>query len=110
MRPPSAALGLSYPHNDRGLIPNRWFQPKHSAAKDFAEPIGLGDWSVAMPSFGIGCKPAPPIEMEWHMKRLCHRCGVSPSLLSPKASLTLQPEPDFKWVLLWRDNQRHRPQ
>ncbi len=43
------------------------------------------------------------------MKRLCHRCGVSPSSLSPKASLTLQPEPDFKWVLLWRDNQRHRP-
>jgi hypothetical protein len=43
------------------------------------------------------------------MKRLCHRCGVFPDLLSLDASLTLQPEPDFKWVLLWRDNQRHRP-
>ena len=43
------------------------------------------------------------------MKRLYHRCGVSLSSLSPKASLTLRPEPDFKWVLLWRDNQRHRP-
>jgi len=49
------------------------------------------------------------LTMEWHMKRLCHRCGVSASSLSPMASLTLRPEPDFKWVLLWRDNQRHRP-
>jgi hypothetical protein len=51
---------------------------------------------------------APPIEMEWHMKRLCQRCGVFSDPLAP-ASLTLDPEPDFKWVLLWRDNQRHRP-
>jgi hypothetical protein len=43
------------------------------------------------------------------MKRLCHRCGVSSSRLDPLASLTLQPEPHFLWVLLWRNNQRHRP-
>jgi hypothetical protein len=42
------------------------------------------------------------------MKRL-YQCGFSPSLLSPKATITLRLEPDFKWVLLWRDNQRHRP-
>jgi hypothetical protein len=58
---------------------------------------------------GGGQVPAPLIEMEWHMKRLYHRCGVPLSLLSQRASLTLRPEPDFKWVLLWRDNQRHRP-
>jgi len=45
--------------------------------------------------------------MEWHMKRLCQRCGVLSDRLIP--SLTLRPEPDFQWMLLWRDNQRHRP-
>src|SRR5262245_9792073 len=49
------------------------------------------------------------LSMEWHMKRLYHRSSVSSGLLSPKASLTLQPNPDFRWVLLWRNNQRHRP-
>jgi hypothetical protein len=63
---------------------------------------------VCVPAGG-GQVPAPLIEMEWHMKRLYHRCGVSSSSLSQTASLTLRPEPDFKWVLLWRDNQRHRP-
>ena len=51
---------------------------------------------------------ARPLEMEWHMKRLCQRCGVDPERLA-RASLTPRPEPDWKWVLLWRDNQRHRP-
>jgi len=55
------------------------------------------------------CGTAPPLEMEWHMKRLCQRCGVSSSWLIYATSLTLRPEPDWKWVLLWRDNQRHRP-
>jgi hypothetical protein len=49
------------------------------------------------------------LEMEWHMKRLCQRCGVIPDRLVSDAGRTLRPEPDRKWVLLWRDNQRHRP-
>src|SRR5262245_58465050 len=49
------------------------------------------------------------LSMEWHMKRLYHRSSVSSRSLSPKASITLQPNPDAKWVLLWRNHQRHRP-
>jgi hypothetical protein len=52
---------------------------------------------------------ARPLEMEWHMKRLCQRCGVISYLLAPNASPTLRPELDWKMVLLWRKNQRHRP-
>ena len=48
-------------------------------------------------------------EMEWHMKRLCHRCGVVSDWLDPSRSRAIRPEPDWTWVLLWRENQRHRP-
>jgi hypothetical protein len=68
-----------------------------------------GAFPIAKHVRRLGCKPAPPIQMEWHMKRLCQRCRVSPSSLDLAANLTLQPEPDLKWVLLWRDNQWHRP-
>jgi len=47
--------------------------------------------------------------MEWHMKRLCHRCGLDSSRRSSDTSSSHRPEPDWKWVLLWRNNQRHRP-
>ena len=55
------------------------------------------------------CGAARPLEMEWHMKRLCQRCGVISDRLAPNASSTLRSEPNWKWVLLWRNNQRHRP-
>jgi hypothetical protein len=56
--------------------------------------------------------------MEWHMKRLRHRCCVSQSPLELPASLTtLQPgskrESLLLWrsrlLLLWRENQWRRP-
>jgi hypothetical protein len=52
---------------------------------------------------------ALPHEMEWHMKRLCHRCGVRIDRIDANTSRPLRPERDWIWMLLWRENQRHRP-
>jgi hypothetical protein len=47
------------------------------------------------------------------MKRLRQRCCVSLSPLGLSAGFTLQSESDresmLPWLLLWRDNQWHRP-
>jgi hypothetical protein len=97
-----AAAGNSrtcLPRDHRGPIPNRWNQPNRCEGS-----------SRVMPEHGGGLAAIRLyLSMEWHMKRLYHRSSVSLRSLSPKASITLQPDPDFKWVLLWRDNQRHRP-
>ena len=62
-----------------------------------ATPVRLGDCSLAL-----------SLEMEWHMKRLYQRCGFSYDVCdNGRTGLKLQP--DWKWVLLWRENQRHRP-
>jgi hypothetical protein len=90
---------ISVPRDDRGPIPNRWNQPNRSEGS-FGLMPGHGGGSAAIRHY---------LSMEWHMKRLYHRSSVSSRLLSPKASITLQPNPDFRWVLLWRNNQRHRP-
>ncbi len=47
------------------------------------------------------------LEMEWHMKRPYHSC-MHPEL-SEAEGFALQPDLCKKWVLLWRENQRHRP-
>jgi hypothetical protein len=54
------------------------------------------------------CGLAISLEMEWHMKRLYQRSGFrSGETYDPRCELKIQP--DWKWVLLWRENQRHRP-
>ena len=91
--------------------------PSRTAAPNRAEPSLLAPpepWARGANAFAarnglLECGAARPLEMEWHMKRLCQRCGVISDRLAPNASCTLRPEPDWKWVLLWRNNQRHRP-
>src|SRR5215468_3798630 len=39
------------------------------------------------------CVPAPPLEMEWHMKRLCQRCGVSSSWLTTERASSFDLNP-----------------
>jgi hypothetical protein len=48
------------------------------------------------------------LEMEWHMKRLYQRSGEFPVGPEPSRA-ALKGQQDWKWVLLWRENQRHRP-
>ena len=108
MGPPLAALGLMSPRTSRP--PSRTAAPEPSKAVAGARPGPDGPGlQVFRDGAAVRSGTARPLEMEWHMKRLCHRCGVFPSRLVPDASRTLRPEPDWKWVLLWRDNQRHRP-
>ena len=99
----SRRRGLPRPHPE----PLR-FQ-KRAASTARPEPTGRGSWAYAL----VGDLPesgaARPLEMEWHMKRLCQRCGVISDLPASNASRTLRPELDWKMVLLWRSNQRHRP-
>jgi hypothetical protein len=54
------------------------------------------------------CGLAISLEMEWHMKRLYQRFGVSDAA-SDEPCTGLKLQSDWKWVLLWRENQRHRP-
>jgi hypothetical protein len=106
MGPPLAALGLTLPRIAAAPSRTAVLQPVKAAAN--------ACWHRA-----LGFEPQPrgfiteprsmTLEMEWHMKRLCQRCGVIPDRLVSDAGRTLRPEPDRKWVLLWRDNQRHRP-
>ena len=112
MGPPPAALGFLRAR--ARAFPSRTAVVAHALPRQRCLsgcPRAARRWfsaRIALPRLAQ-CGTAPPHEMEWHMKRLCQRCGVSSSWLTNAMSLTLRPEPDWKWVLLWRDNQRHRP-
>ncbi len=99
MGPPPGALG--YVSRETIAVPSRTAGTSQTV---------LRGASGSLPEHGDGLAAIQHyLSMEWHMKRLYHRSSVSSRSLSPKASITLQPDPDFKWVLLWRNNQRHRP-
>jgi len=99
MGPPPAALGLV--SRETIAVPSRTVGTSQTLAEGSFRVFTGARWRLAAIQHYLS--------MEWHMKRLYHRSSVFPRSLSPKASITLQPDPDFKWVLLWRDNQRHRP-
>jgi hypothetical protein len=103
MGPPLATLGASFPR--QFAVPSQAAGPIRARLPE--NRAGVGRWPTCLGTGGVsGAKPAPPLEMEWHMKRLCQRCRVSGSSLDP----TLTPDPDPGWVLLlWRDNRWRRP-
>jgi len=107
MGPPLAALGLTLPRIAAAPSRTAVLQPVKAAA--YACWASSPGARASMPRRLITEPRSMTLEMEWHMKRLCQRCGVIPDRLVTDASRTLRPEPDWKWVLLWRDNQRHRP-
>ena len=103
MGPPLAALGAFFPRN---------FAVPSQAAGHTRErlPETGPAWASCPRASARGgvsdAKPALPLEMEWHMKRLCQRCRVSGTSLDP--TLILDPDPG-RVLLLWRDTQWRRP-
>ena len=109
MGPPPAALGLTSPRTCRGPHPEPLRPSEQAVANRCVSRASGPDAYVLASSDGLREGGAAlPHEMEWHMKRLCQRCGVSPdgsAQSEPHASTRARLEK----VLLWRDRPTSSP-